>query len=220
MINTRFPGRSLLNISLLLSITVSCGLLLARIIYTGEITFAFLVWNIFLAIIPYSISSLIIYSREQVNISILIIASIPWLLFLPNTMYIITDLFHFKYRAGVPPWFDLMLIFSFAWNGLILGLISLSDMQKIYSDKIHPIAAKVLIVTAMAASSFGVYIGRYLRWNSWDAITNPLSLLHDIGSSLLFGPNRLALVGGSFILFSFLILSYTTLRNYATANKN
>ena len=109
---------------LLLSSAFSCLLLFARMIVTGSIEYIFLPWNLFLAFVPYWITQWI-----TTNISIienkwkLLLACAIWLLFMPNSFYIITDLFHLTHVDSAPKWFDLLLIFSFAWNGIIAGVL-------------------------------------------------------------------------------------------------
>ena len=104
-----------------------------------------------------------------------------WLLFFPNSPYILTDLFHLRERNSVPLWFDLILILSFAWTGLTFGFISLLDIEAMLKKYLNSKAVSFIIVAMLFLGSFGVYIGRYLRWNSWDIVNNPFALAADIG---------------------------------------
>ena len=105
--------------------------------------------------------------------------------FSPNAPYIITDLFHLEPRAGVPLWYDLALIFSSAWNGLMLAYASLLTMQTLVRRRFGTLSGWAFVSTALLLSSFGIYLGRYLRFNSWDVLTNPLTLFYDILNQFL-----------------------------------
>ena len=115
--------RSEIGRLLMASTCFSCVLVLLRIIHTGKPMFLWLVWNLFLAYVPYLLSSLLTL-RQPSRWRFLLLSAI-WLLFIPNSFYILTDLFHLIdcRSPQVPAWFDLSLIFSFAWNGLLLGEI-------------------------------------------------------------------------------------------------
>jgi uncharacterized membrane protein len=110
----------------------------------------------------------------------LVIALAAWLLFIPNSFYIITDLFHLTRIESAPMWFDLLLIFSFAWNGIILGIISLRRVELIITLLRGKEFSIVLIFIVMWLNAFGIYIGRFLRYNSWDIISAPFSLAAEI----------------------------------------
>src|SRR5688572_12532982 len=98
-----------------LSIAFSIALLIYRVHFSDTITYAFLVWNIFLACIPFIISSLIITLEYELSTWLLLLLLGAWLVFFPNAPYIVTDLFHLGQRQNVPLWYDLMLIVSFCW---------------------------------------------------------------------------------------------------------
>lgn len=153
-----------------------------RIYHTHSIIYGFFWWNIFLAFIPFCISTLLYIRAERAGIhGIFLIFTLGiWLLFIPNSPYIITDLLHLRERPGMPFWFDVLMSVSFAWNGLMLGLLSLLDIQQIISERINKIAGWLFAAFAICLGSFGIYLGRFQRWNSWDIITNPFSLAHDI----------------------------------------
>lgn len=162
---------------LLASSLFSCILLLARIAITGSGAYIFLPWNLFLAFIPYWISSWINVPGSEVKSKLKTVAGLAaWLLFIPNSFYIITDLFHFTRIRSAPKWFDLLMIFSFAWNGIVCGIISLRRIELLLTKWLGKGYSLTLILIVMWMSGFGIYIGRYLRFSSWDIVTSPILL--------------------------------------------
>jgi uncharacterized membrane protein len=169
--------------SLILSLMGNTGMVLARIIYTGNLYYAFLIWNLFLAAVPLLISDRILRKYRNYGPGIFVLLLL-WLLFLPNAPYIITDLVHLYQRPQVPFWFDMCLVLLSALNGLVLGFASINQIEKIiriYRLGRYLNAMRLLIFLAM---SYGVYLGRYLRFNSWDAFTRPIQLAKGIQSSV------------------------------------
>jgi uncharacterized membrane protein len=157
----------------------SIGLMSFRIIYTGHLLFAFLAWNLFLAFVPYAISKRM--SAASINNKWkFLLYSFAWLLFIPNSFYIITDLFHLDMNEEVPLWYDLALLLSFAWSGLLFGILSVRQMEKLFESNFNEKFDLLFIFSVMALNGFGIYIGRYLRFNSWDVVTNPFQLISDI----------------------------------------
>jgi len=164
---------------LILCCLFSVGLMTFRVVYTGHLLFVFLVWNLFLAFVPYAISknmsNALVKSKWKFFLSALV-----WLLFIPNAFYIITDLFHLDMNEGVPLWYDLALLLSFAWTGLLFGILSVRQMEKLFERAFSKKLDLLFILPVMALNGFGVFVGRYLRFNSWDVITSPLELIKDI----------------------------------------
>jgi len=150
-----------------------------RIIYTGHILFAFLAWNLFLAFVPYGISKKIVRTNAISKAKFLFYVFV-WLMFIPNSFYIITDLFHLDMNEDVPLWYDLALLLSFAWSGILFGIVSVRQMEKLFERTFNKKFDLLFIIPVMALNGFGVYIGRYLRFNSWDVIANPFQLTKDI----------------------------------------
>jgi uncharacterized membrane protein len=176
-----FSGISAVNRLLIFSCGFSFALTLARIIFTGTWMFTWLNWNLFLAFVPYYISSWIIRKPWLIDQKIKFTALfIAWLVFIPNSFYLITDIFHFELRRPVPLWFDLALIISFVWNGIFLGVLSIHQMERIIQVKFNLKNNWFFVLAVMWLNAFGVYVGRYLRYNSWDIVTNPLDLFNDI----------------------------------------
>ncbi len=158
------------------------SLSIIRHLYSGTNTFIFLNWNLFLAFIPWLLTVLLIIHPKTQQYKIVIgLVICLWLLFFPNAPYILTDLFHLRLKSSVPVWFDLVLILSFAWTGILFGFLSLWDIEHVLSKFLKQKYITVISIILLFLSSFGIYLGRYLRWNSWDIIHSPVQLLYDIG---------------------------------------
>lgn len=199
---------------LLILMTAFCFFLsVFRVIESGTPYFLFLNWNLFLAIVPYLLTaSISSQKRGRIKRLKIIGVSMVWLLFFPNAPYILTDLFHLRIETSVPKWFDLILIISFAWTGLLLGFLSLMKIEKLYTNFFTKRQVEWLSSSILFLASFGVYLGRYLRWNSWDVINNPSSLLFDI-SDRVINPFEHPRTWGVTILFGILLnIIYWTIK--------
>ncbi|WP_170170296.1 DUF1361 domain-containing protein [Hymenobacter perfusus] len=206
--------RQRLNLLLVLgaSLTLSVVLITFRVFLTHKISFVFLLWNLFLALIPFGLSTMLGLSAGKLRARVLLPVGAAWLLFFPNAPYILTDLFHLEPRAGVPYWYDLALILSCAWNGLMLAYASLTDMQQLVARRLGAGAGWAFATVALLLSSFGIYLGRFLRFNSWDILTNPVTLFYDIVSRLLHPAAHRGTWGVTLLYGVFLLLGYATVR--------
>ena len=162
---------------LLLPVSFTIFLLLFRVCYSGSLMYLFLIWNLFLAAIPLMLSSFLIQSRKK---KLHWIIFIVWILFFPNALYIITDLVHLKERNNIPLWFDVILIFSAAINGLLMAFISLYRVDLFLQLRLNNRKTNLILYSCLFISSFGMYIGRFLRWNSWDIFFNPFKFTFEI----------------------------------------
>lgn len=178
--------KSEINRLLLTSVAFGLLMVMARIVYTGQLTFAFLVWNLFLAFVPYLLSYQLLLKPAWIESKwkFALLFTI-WLLFVPNSFYILTDLFHLYDSNAVPRWYDLMLIFSFAWNAMLLGILSVRQMEKIVQARWQFRNDWFFIYPIMWLNAEGVFIGRYLRYNSWDVVSNPFQLMAEIMHMIL-----------------------------------
>lgn len=167
------------NVLLILMTLFCLSLSIFRYYISDTKVFFFLNWNLFLAWIPLLLSSIILAFNIKGKLSLAFII-IVWILFFPNSPYILTDLFHLKTRNTIPIWYDLIVILSYAWTGLICGFVSLSDIEKFLSSYSKDRAINGIVIIFLFMSSFGVYLGRFLRWNSWDVLNNPFGLFNDI----------------------------------------
>lgn len=187
MLKTLKETKRLNETLFLVVITFFCfGVSLFRFVYTDTKVFLFLNWNLFLAFIPWALTSLVIMKPKLQNSRLtLIVLLVSWLLFFPNAPYILTDLFHLRLQSSMPIWFDLILILSFAWTGLLFGFLSLWDIEKILQNFMKRTHVIIVSIGLLFIGSFGIYVGRFLRWNSWDILTEPFKIMYDISDRFL-----------------------------------
>jgi uncharacterized membrane protein len=196
---------------LLLSIAFSMSLLLVRFVYSNTMDYRFYGWNTFLAAIPYLMSTQLLKLRKPGFVAALFLAI--WLLFFPNAPYMITDLFHYEERPGVPYWYDLMVVITGAWNGLILGLVSLMNVEIFLARHLKQVWVTVCVFVSLLLCGYGVFIGRYLRFNSWDIVTDPAYIAYSSAKHVLRWQHYPKLWVFT-ILFSVLLgIIYFTLKN-------
>lgn len=139
--------------------------------------YLFLGWNLFLAAIPAFAAARLGRERaswRQVGWLAL------WLAFLPNAPYLVTDFVHLRARPPVPLWFDIALLISCAATGLLLGYASVADVQRFIARKFGEATAWLCAASALVLSGAGIYLGRFLRWNSWDILANPIAIVLSI----------------------------------------
>lgn len=173
-----------------------------RVKVTDSGFYLFLIWNLFLAIIPFLITN---YLKQQTNRFLLYMLFPFWLLFLPNAPYIITDLFHLEKGTLMPIWFDLLLIISFAICGMLLFFTSLNDMFNILTKYFSKKTVWFVTIVSLFLSGFGIYLGRFLRWNSWEILNKPLLLFRDIWNPIMH-PIQYSRTWGITFGFGFLFL--------------
>lgn len=193
---------------------------LDNIIMYRSYTFLFLAWNLFLAAIPFALA-LVIYKYRTHHLSrwLLWPAILLWLLFLPNAPYLITDLIHIRPRAFMPLWYDTFTFFVFAWSGLLLGISSLQLIGHVLQEKWPSKWSTMAIFSAMLLCGFGIAAGRFLRWNSWDVVTQPYMIIEDV-FSLFLHPITYKNVWGMAILFSlFLSVVFLSTKNQILCEK-
>jgi uncharacterized membrane protein len=124
----------------------------------------------------------------------------------------LTDLFHLRLHLSMPVWFDLVLILSFAWTGLLFGFFSLWDIEQLLSKSIKQTYVTIISVVLLFLGSFGIYIGRYLRWNSWDIISEPFKLMYDISDRVINPFAHPQTWGMTVLMWIFLLILYESFR--------
>ena len=165
---------------LIISISFSLVLYITRVITTHSLFYGFLLWNLFLAAVPLLITFQIKrFPKITSNKLFFSLFFIIWLLFLPNAPYIITDFLHLR-NGTMPQWFDILLLMSFAINGLILGLLSMIHMQTLLYRYLSLGKVRSVMIIVCFLCGLGIYMGRFLRYNSWDIIAHPSTIFYDI----------------------------------------
>jgi len=161
---------------LMLATLFCTSLLLIRVAVTENFRFIFLIWNLILAYVPLVVS---LYLRRNPGLKLwkVCLFSLVWLLFYPNAAYIVTDLMHLTKQYRHIAWFDSLMIFSFAITAMFSGVISILIMKQVLSHYLPNIVLKYFLLFMMPLTGFGIYLGRFERWNSWDILTNPHSLI-------------------------------------------
>jgi uncharacterized membrane protein len=197
---------------LLLSTLLAGGLFAGRAYLSHALTYAFLVWNLFLAWIPYlgSLWAVRIHQRHPRRWWYLVMPGLLWLVFFPNAPYIVTDCLHLRARAPIPMWYDIGMLSAFAWTGLFLAVFSLRVMQGLVKAFVGSMVSWLFVVGVLGLGGLGVYMGRVLRWNSWDLFFHPHSVLADVVMRLATPWNHPGMLGVTVLFAAFLLICYLT----------
>jgi uncharacterized membrane protein len=149
-------------------------LVVVRMVETGDTHLRGLIWNLFLAWIPFALAVLVYdrWRRRRGGVALLVLGAL-WLLFFPNAPYIATDFVHLERGGAAPFWYDAVTIAAFAWMGVLLGFASLYLMQTVVRQWRGAAAGWTFALVAIGLGSLGIYLGRFLRLNSWDALEHP-----------------------------------------------
>ena len=180
----------------------------AHVAYSHENDFPSLVRNLMLAWIPLVFASMAYgfsWSRKLVFLIVPLFAFV-WLIFFPNAPYMLTEFQHLRLNAATAPlWYDVLMLIWFAWIGLLLGIYSLYLMQEIVARIFRPTVGWLFTLAVTVLSSVGIYLGRFLRWNSWDILQDPKPIAKDIWGWFRHPGSNLSAYGFT-IVFTFLFL--------------
>ena len=161
---------------------LAVALLAGRAARSHSLTYFFLLWNLFLAWIPYlcSLWADRFDARRSRNTRRIVLPSLLWLAFFPNAPYILTDIWHLQARHPIPLWYDASLLSVFALAGLFLAVFSLRTMQRLVRSYGGSLVGWIFVLLAVTLAGLGVYLGRFLRWNSWDLLLHPHLVFGDV----------------------------------------
>ena len=211
--------RRLMTVLGLVAASLFCvALVLVR--ESGSAKFGGLIWNLFLAWIPFLLAVAVYdgWRRRRSGGSLVAVGAL-WLLFFPNAPYIVTDFVHLEHTADAPYWYDAVTVSAFAWTGLLLGFASLFLMQTVVRQWRGVVSGWIFAGVALALGSLGIYLGRFLRLNSWDALEHP-SVLPRIAHAVARDPFAYQEAIGVTVLITLALgFAYLLLYNFAVVGR-
>jgi uncharacterized membrane protein len=202
-----------------------------RMVYAGRVGYWSLPWDLFLAWVPVPLALGVarLHDKPRRSIAAMLALTFLWLLFFPNAPYLLTEFIHLHPSHGVydgpgpawlqrlsagetiPLWFDVLMLSMFAWTGLLLGFMSLHVIHRSAARAVGVAAGWIVVMLGLTLCAFGISLGRFERWNSWDLFTDPISLLGDIGDRALNPVAHPRTSGATLMLAGFLVLGYLSL---------
>jgi uncharacterized membrane protein len=195
---------------IVLSTILALGIFVGRAVYGQTWSYSNLIWNLFLAWVPYvfSVIAASLHFLFPKQWWMLIVPGFFWLIFFPNAPYIVTDFLHLWHRPPIPLWYDIGLIATFAWTGCFLAIGSLKTMQYLVRKFLGRVASWLFAGGVLILTGFGIYLGRFGRWNSWDIFYQPQDILMDIAVRLAYPFNNLRFFVFTVMFTTFLSICY------------
>lgn len=195
--------------------------------YIEEIRFSGFFGNLLLAWIPVMLAWFLIKLEATPKKGLFWLCAITWVLFFPNSNYIITDIIHVKKFGAdfVPKWFDFLMTMSHACTGLFLGCFSLYMLQNLVNARMGKRTGWYFSITMLSLAAFGIFLGRFFRLNSWDIITRPQKMIQET-SRLLKEETFAEMLAFTVTFFLFSIAAYCVfvsiarIHNEETADKS
>ena len=213
-----FRRNSTLSV-LVFSSLVSIGIFLVHAVSTRSLLYWYLDWNLLLAWLP--LLFVVFLRKSLLNYPWLswrpMLWTVLWLAFLPNSFYIVSDLLHLQNVANVNILYDTVMMVSFMLNGLFLGYISLYQVHEELRKRLSVAWVNGLISLSLLVCSFAIYLGRDLRWSSWDVIVNPEGILFDISNQFIDPKNHLQAFTTTLMFFVLLGTFYILIWHLVTA---
>jgi len=211
-------NRNHLYISLFLMLMFTLALIVFKVFFTANFLYAGIGFNLLLALFPFFISSVILFSSDKKfdTIRDYVILFI-WTLTFPYTIYLITFFLHFNEKISFSNWLDMLIVLIVAFNGLLLAFISLFDIEKKLSEIFSNVTVKVILFIAIILGSLSVYIGKFLPWNGLDIINNPTIMVKNF--LIVFSEHHnTEMINYVLIIASFLIFAYFLFRGVASVS--
>jgi len=224
---------------LVLSSVAALSILGFRLYYSGTAGYWFMVWNLFLAWVPlmFAVPVYLLRDGGRRAVAPMLVLGVAWLLFFPNAPYLLTEFMHLDpgYRVSqrplvrlaavsprgvVPVWYDVVLILAFAWNGLLLAFVSLHLVQRAVRHRLGASWGWATVVLVLGLSGFGISLGRFQRWNSWDILSEPTALLADVGHRLLVPHAHPRTTAVTILFAGFLLIAYVSVLALAALHGN
>lgn len=205
-------------LALLASTKISLVLFTCRALSSHSNRYWFLVWNLALAWLPLMFAWWLKTRLKKTSWATWrnVVLSLLWLSFLPNSFYLVSDFVHLHPTGEVSVLFDSVMFMSFAWNGLVLGFASVIIVHLELIKRLRQRLVLLLLGLAFLLCSFAIYLGRYLGWNTWDILVNPVGILFDLSDRIVRPtsyPNTFTTTSMFFVLLT--TTYYTTYRLFS-----
>lgn len=194
---------------------LSVGLYWGRVVATGTSHLAFLNWNLGLAWLPVLFAwwlSRTLKTQRWFSPNAIIL-TLLWLIFLPNSFYIVTDFIHLQPHSGVSLLYDVMLIMSFALTGILLGCMSVFIVHRDLAKRLSKRRVLDVLGSVFLLSSFAIYLGRNLGYNSWDLLANPFGILFDVTDRIASPDAYGSMYSTTLLFFVFISAVYASFYN-------
>lgn len=179
-------ARTQFLLTLLASTLVSIGLFAYGAWRNHSLAYDYLLWNLSLAWLPliFAVRLIDLLRRKLWSSWECLLMSVLWLVFLPNSFYMISDFIHLQEVQRLDVLYDAVMFTSFIYTGVVLGFSSLYLVHGQLRRRLSGRTAGAWVAGTLLICSAAVYVGRDLRWNSWDILTNPGGLLFDVSDRL------------------------------------
>jgi uncharacterized membrane protein len=189
--------------------SLAVALLAGRVYLLHTRSYLFLGWNLLLAWVPYACAlwAAAAHERRPREWWPLVLPGALWLVFFPNAPYIVTDFIHLE-RMNGPWWYNLGTLASCAGAGLLLALFSLRALQRLVVAFLGWLAGWLFVGVAAVLCGLGIYVGRVLRWNSWDLLLNPRPLLSDVMDRMLHPSAHTQTLGVTLVFAALMLVCY------------
>lgn len=212
---SRGLGRRFVIAAALLSAT-DIFLWLFRVLLTGTNRYSFIIWNLILAWISFQMAYLLVRNLHKARWASWenILLSLLWLAFLPNSWYVLTDFIHIVPNGEISQLYDIVLITLLVFNGFLLGFAGLFLIHRELLKRFGFLKSYLTAEGIILLSSFAIYLGRDLRWNTWDVIANPQGVIINVSDQIvdpLGNPRALNVTILFFILISVIYAAFTIL---------
>lgn len=152
-----------------------------------ELAFDYLLWNLLLAWLPLLVVAALLKTLRRYRWSSWrpFCLTLLWLVLLPNSFYMISDFVHIQDVTRHTLLYDVVMFTSFIFTAALVGFSSLYLVHVQLRRRLSLRASSILIAVILFLCSFAIYLGRDLRWNSWDVIANPAGILFDVSDHLI-----------------------------------
>lgn len=203
---------------LVLATLLAVAIYAVRVLISHHYAYNLLVWNLFLAWLPYGFSLVTagLYHKQVKNRWMMAAPGLAWLAFFPNAPYLVTDFYHLEYRPPVPMWFDIGLITTYAFTGFFLASASLRTMQSLVKVYLGGKLSWLFAFMTIGLGGLGVYLGRFVRVNSWDLLIHPFQIVRGLGAPVFDPLDNLRFFGFTLMFTAILLVFYLM---FVSANK-